>query len=828
MPVYHLQNVLNGGEITPLMRGRVDQPRYQTGAQTMHNMVPMPQGGVTRRPGTRFLGMASGDRCRFIPFVFSATQGRMLEFGDHVMHVWLPDGTQVDKSFASPFAAADLAAIRYAQSADVIYFAHPDYAPCKLSRHADDDWRFASLLFLPGIAAPTGLSGSIVDRGANNGSATRTYTYVVTAVDEETGQESSASAEFSITAKSLDSMEYIIRLTWAPSAGASYYRIYKKKHGMFGYIGRADSAGGGEIAGLKMGALTCGISKFAGSITRTVVNGNGHVASTDSTGKLSVAASASQNAFIIGGQAFVRVTKTTKTTTWVHLLSGWQDSTTTSESYFWIMIPCEDDDPSGTYSSYTTGQLGNNAAYPSGIVGSYSVTPIFDGSKGTFDDENIGADTTDTPPEHENPFADGNYPSQVFFHQQRLGFAASNKKPITIWLSRTGDFEIMASSTPPRDDDAITATLASTQANRIVWLQPDRQAMAFGTEGSEWTLKASEGVALTPSNISFELQTTIGGDDAVQAMSVGGAVLFVQRGSKSVRQLAYNYSADKYLPQDLNLLARHVLADTNIVAWAYQQEPHSSIWCVLADGSMAGLTYMPEHEVVGWHRHTTEGQIRDVAAIPGTPDDQVWLLVERPCGLCVERFETFFDSDNLTDANFLDSALRYDGPPKAEFFGLDHLAGQTVQAFADGSTIDALTVGADGSLVLPRPASSVLVGLPAHSRLALNLPEVNTQKGSSVLKGRKVSGVRFRVYRSMSFQAGFGVHLHPVIDRQIRGGSFQTTPFYTEGTDLHMETCAGWTDTTPLTIEVCTPTPLTILSILTAMDIAPFSGKGGN
>ena len=689
MPVYHLQNVLNGGEITPLMRGRVDQPRYQTGAQTMHNMVPMPQGGVTRRPGTRFLGMASGDRCRFIPFVFSATQGRMLEFGDHVMHVWLPDGTQVDKSFASPFAAADLADLRFAQSADVIYFAHPDYAPCKLSRHADDDWRFTTLTFVPDVSAPTGLSGSIVDRGANNGSATRTYTYVVTAVDEATGQESSPSAEFSITAKSLDSMEYIIRLTWAASAGASYYRVYKKKYGVFGYIGRS-------------------------------------------------------------------------------------------------------------------------------------------GSEHTFDDENIGADTTDTPPEHENPFADGNYPSQVFFHQQRLGFAASNKKPITIWLSRTGDFEIMASSTPPRDDDAITATLASTQANRIVWLQPDRQALTFGTEGSEWTLKASEGVALTPSNISFELQTTIGGDDAVQAMSVGGSVLFLQRGSKSVRQLAYNYSADKYLPQDLNLLARHVLADTNIIVWAYQQEPHSSIWCVLADGSMAGLTYMPEHEVVGWHRHTTEGQIRDVAAIPGTPDDQVWLLVERPCGLCVERFETFFDSDNLTDANFLDSALRYDGPPKADFFGLDHLAGQTVQAFADGSTIDALAIGADGSLVLPRPAGSVLVGLPVHSRLALNLPEVNTQEGSSVLKGRKITGVRFRVYRSMSFQAGFGVHLHPVIDRQIRGGSFQTTPFYTEGTDLHMETCAGWTDTTPLTIEVCTPTPLTILSILTAMDIAPFSGKGGN
>lgn len=113
-----------------------------------------------------------------------------------------------------------------------------------------------------------------------------------------------------------------------------------------------------------------------------------------------------------------------------------------------------------------------------------------------IDDKNIGADTEDTPPEYEDPFeGEGNYPSQVFFHQQRLGFAASNSRPITIWLSRSGEFESMAKSTPPKDDDAIEVTLAATQASRIVWLQPDRSALAFGTEGSEWTLEPSEGVA---------------------------------------------------------------------------------------------------------------------------------------------------------------------------------------------------------------------------------------------------------------------------------------------------------------------------------------------
>ena len=227
-----------------------------------------------------------------------------------------------------------------------------------------------------------------------------------------------------------------------------------------------------------------------------------------------------------------------------------------------------------------------------------------------IDDKNIGADTEDTPPEYEDPFeGEGNYPSQVFFHQQLLGFAASNSRPITIWLSRSGEFESMAKSTPPKDDDAIEVTLAATQASRIVWLQPDRSALAFGTEGSEWTLEPSEGVALTPATASFQLQTTNGGSDAVAALSVGGSVLYVQRGAGAIREFAYNYSADKYLGQDLNILARHMLRDVDVVAWSWQQEPYAVLWSVLSDGTLAGLTYMKEQEIVGWHRSSAKEPI---------------------------------------------------------------------------------------------------------------------------------------------------------------------------------------------------------------------------
>ena len=78
MPIFHTQNVLNGGEISPLLRGRVDQPRYNTGAREMLNMVPMQQGGATRRPGTRYLGTAKNQKSRLVPFVFSESRAGYL------------------------------------------------------------------------------------------------------------------------------------------------------------------------------------------------------------------------------------------------------------------------------------------------------------------------------------------------------------------------------------------------------------------------------------------------------------------------------------------------------------------------------------------------------------------------------------------------------------------------------------------------------------------------------------------------------------------------------------------------------------------------------
>ena len=53
-----MQTSFASGELSPLLLGRTDLDQYYKGAQTAENVVIVPQGGVKRRPGTRFIDTA--------------------------------------------------------------------------------------------------------------------------------------------------------------------------------------------------------------------------------------------------------------------------------------------------------------------------------------------------------------------------------------------------------------------------------------------------------------------------------------------------------------------------------------------------------------------------------------------------------------------------------------------------------------------------------------------------------------------------------------------------------------------------------------------------
>lgn len=76
-----LQAAFNAGEIGPRLAARVDFAKYRNAGARVENLIPLPQGGLTRRPGTRFVAAAEdhAKRPRVMSFQFSTEQAYVLE-----------------------------------------------------------------------------------------------------------------------------------------------------------------------------------------------------------------------------------------------------------------------------------------------------------------------------------------------------------------------------------------------------------------------------------------------------------------------------------------------------------------------------------------------------------------------------------------------------------------------------------------------------------------------------------------------------------------------------------------------------------------------------
>lgn len=84
MPDFHHLNVnFNGGELTPLMNGRVDFDGYRSGCVQMENFMVRPYGGAFKVPGTQYLGEVkdSTKKVRLVPLKISRTENYVLEVG---------------------------------------------------------------------------------------------------------------------------------------------------------------------------------------------------------------------------------------------------------------------------------------------------------------------------------------------------------------------------------------------------------------------------------------------------------------------------------------------------------------------------------------------------------------------------------------------------------------------------------------------------------------------------------------------------------------------------------------------------------------------------
>jgi hypothetical protein len=163
--VVQIQTNFTTGELDPKLRARIDLQQYYNGLQTATNISIQPQGGFTRRDGSKYItslpaGAANG--VKMVPFEFSVDDSYMLIFVDQRMYVF-KDGALItainggadDYLTVTKVTSARLELLNFTQAADTLILVHPLMEPQKIVRGATDaDWTISDLAldFVPKFA----------------------------------------------------------------------------------------------------------------------------------------------------------------------------------------------------------------------------------------------------------------------------------------------------------------------------------------------------------------------------------------------------------------------------------------------------------------------------------------------------------------------------------------------------------------------------------------------------------------------------------------------------------------------------------------------------
>ena len=712
-----MQTSFNGGELSPLMNGRIDLEKTRSGCQTLENFLPLLQGPAQKRPGTRYAATVrtSADQARLIPFEFNKDQAFILEFGDTHFRIY-KDGALVESlgspvEITTPYADDEIFDLKFAQSADVMYVTHPDYSPRKLSRLSDDVWELNLVEFSPPPFNDENTSTTTITSTNHSGTVTLTAS-AATFADTDVGGNVAVY-------ETIESKHFI----WVAGAAivTNEYRHYNGN--------LYQHQGGGGTAG-----------------TRPPV----HTQGSESDGNLSW--------------------------NYVHSGFGWAEIT--------------------GFTSTTVVTADVKSRLPESVV-SGSVRWAMSSWSDTF-----------------------GWAVAVEFFEDRLWFGGCANSPQTIWGSQSGnyeDFEVGVEAS-----DSVSYTINSQKINPIQWLLSS-DVLTVGTTGGEFVVSAtSRNEAITPTNIKITRQTSYGTKENIRPFLVGASTVFVQRSGRVLREFNYSFEKEGYIAPSISEISEHLLSD-GIIDMTYEQQPYRVLWLVTATGSLVGVTYEPEQQVLAWHSHDVGGVVESVATIPHWDGDQdvTFMVVKRTIDSAevryVEYLEKYLEGNT---ALFVDSGFTYNGASTTTITGLGHLEGEEVAILSDGYRQANKTVSS-ASITLDTAASVVNLGKSFTGTIKSMPLEGASRDGPSQGKLMKLTNLVVKLYNTGP-GLKYGTELTDLDEFQMRDeGDLMDNPVPLYTGDTEKLSVPGKHDQSPaLILTHDTPLPCTVVATMPQVTVS--------
>ena len=437
----------------------------------------------------------------------------------------------------------------------------------------------------------------------------------------------------------------------------------------------------------------------------------------------------------------------------------------------------------------------------------------------SFVDRNLGPNLSQGPPIGDNPFAvAGDYPATITFHEQRSYWGRTTNNPNAIFASRSGDFENMDFRRPLREDDGFSIGLVANKVNAVNQLVSAKQGLLALTSHNIFTIQGANEdyiAANPPPRVRPEISR---GCSRLNPITVDNVVFYETAKGSSVHTIGYQFDLDGIRTDDLTVFARHLFKNMDIVEWAWAEKPASCIWAVRGDGKLLCLTWDQAQEVWGWTLCETDGLFKSVCVVNENGEDRAYFIVERTIQGVARQFVERMASElweDQADACYLDCARTFVNTVATSTVDrLDHLEGETVVAYVDGSVIRDLIV-TNGRVTLPVAGSVITIGLPYEAMIeTLPLAFQAGSGGWTVAKPQQANKVVARVINTRGILAGPDEdQLFPVKDRFLEGyGS--PTDILTGGYEIDMPAASAEAKETVVVIKSVDPLPMHIAAVL--------------
>lgn len=822
-----------GGELSPTLWGRSDLAKYAVGLKTCRNFFVSRHGAAVSRPGTEYVGTTKNTslgKVRLIPFVYSedivggTSTAWVLEFGALYIRFWRVSLGTLEPSgggnleLVTPYTAADLPKLKYAQQGAVMTLCHPNYPPAEL--------------MLTGAGYPATFSYAAIDFDIAPASAGSFY------LQEPLPQP--------------------LGVQWA---SATTY----------------NSGGVVSYGGLSFQSLADGNTGNAPTDTNWWVPNGGAEVPREWTWAVSEVWQSSRG--VLYEKAPVQITK--QAVLWyshwsafityvggahgvgTQVLSNGQDGGTSGQMYrcivtctnvslgntsFWVVDNTvssagrtQQDALPGTMICSPTNPvtLILNASYVNALTDpNFIGYRVYRGRGGilglvgdakwnveTFTDAGDTPDYSQAPPQGTNPFKfydasgaliDTEYPSCVTFFEGRRFFANTSERPGFYWGSASDDYANFDTKLVPTEDMSIQFELASQKVESIRWMY-GWQKLIMGTSASIWAVGGDNG-PMAYNNVDAKVQTTVG-SSYMTPLAVQGTLLFSRSKGVGVHSLNQDVVRQSWTDKDLTILSEHLFQKVQLADWAYAQDPWQVVWAIRSDGSLLSLTYVLDQDVWAWARHDTVGNFESICTVPGTTEDQAWVSVLRNGQRNIERFGSRVTPSSLSvNSLCCTDATVYQTIAGATVSGLSHLNGMSVMAVVDGNVQGPFTVSG-GAITLTVPAvSGAQVGTPFLPQMQV----LDVAASAQEVKQKQKTVTRVGIEVDNSRGVFTGPDFNTLTELRQRQVSDSYGPVALASTFYLVNIAGGWTQGGGICLQQNSPLPLTVLSVLREVEFGDY------